>query len=205
MKMLALLVTFTLIPASPFASSLNIINGDFEVGADPGPTSTRLAAGANDITGWTILPAAVEYVGGFWEAASGTRWVELDGAIGEAGGIQQLLATTPGETYTIAFDMAGSTVFGAPFVKMMRVQAAGAEADYAFSVVGRSAQDMGWVTHTFTFTAVSSQTALRFLSINDPAGIGPALDNVREAATVPVSVTTWGAIKALFRGDSRQP
>jgi len=180
------------------AGTLSIVNGDFELGTDPGESFTRFYAGSSDIAGWTIIGTSVDYVGGYWDASSGVRWVELDGDFGEAGGVQQAVATVPGETYAFRFEMAGLPVLGPPYTKTMQVQAGGSVVDYEFSVVGKSADNMGWETHTFAFTAISTTTTIRFISTNDPPGIGPAIDNVRDASTVAAEAASWGAIKALF-------
>jgi len=185
------------------AARLTIVNGDFENGEDPGSTYERLYAGDGGIAGWTIIGISVDYVGGFWQASSGTRWVELDGSAGENGGLQQTLVTVPGEVYTVLFDMAGLPVLGAPYVKTMRVTAAGASQDYQFSVVGKWAEEMGWITHSFSFVASGDETTIRFMSTNEPAGLGPALDNVRDASTVAAESSSWGAIKALFGAPQR--
>lgn len=176
---------------------LPVVNGDFELGADPGDL-TRVAAGAGDITGWTVLPTAVDYIGGYWQASSGQRFVDLDGHFGERGGLAQAVPSVPGTTYIVHFDLAGFPVPGAPYVKTMQVRAAGQVSDYSFSVVGKSAENMGWEHHTFTFTAVAGTTFLEFVSTNDPPGLGPAVDNVNAYPPVPAAGSTWGGIKALY-------
>lgn len=194
-----ILCTAGLVQAQP--QRLPVANGDFEVGVDPGATLTRLLPGQTNITGWTVLPAAVDYVGGYWQASSGSRFVDLDGNFGEAGGIAQLVATVPGQEYVVEFDMAGLPIPGPPDIKRLRVRAAGQSADYEFSVVGRWAEDMGWERNTFTFTATATTALLEFISTTDPPGNGPAVDNINADPPVHVQPTTWGRIKALFAGS----
>jgi choice-of-anchor C domain-containing protein len=185
--------------------SAQVVNGDFEDGVDPGETFTRLPAGQTDITGWTILPISVDYVGGYWQASSGTRFVDLDGNFGEPGGIAQTIPTIPGQEYIVRFDMAGLPIPGPSYLKTMQVRAAGRVEDYEFSVVGRWWGGMGWEPRTFIFTATSTVALLEFISTNALPGDGPTVDNVRVELAVAVETSTWGRIKATFYPTPRQP
>jgi hypothetical protein len=84
----------------------------------------------------------------------------------------------------VQFQMAGNPDAGDPNpatrVKTMRVLAAGQHSDFSFDTNGRTEQDMGWVMHSWSFTADSTTTILEFRSLSpDPnSARGPALDNV---------------------------
>lgn len=62
-------------------------------------------AGQTDIFDWTVGLHSVDYIGDYWEALEGERSVDLNGH--RTGEISQTLATTPGITYQVSFDMSG--------------------------------------------------------------------------------------------------
>jgi choice-of-anchor C domain-containing protein len=160
-----------------------LVNGSFEA-SNPGGPMLNFPAGSTDITGWTVINANVDYMDMAsenpnlrWQAAEGTRSIDLAGSPG-MGGMAQTFATTAGFKYTVTFAMAGN-YSGAPTIKTMQVQAAGQSDTFTFDTTGKSATDMGWECHTWTFTAASSATTLEFL--NATAGgeyFGPVLDDV---------------------------
>ena len=152
-----------------------LANGSFERGADPGQ-SLKLNPGSTAITGWVVTRAPIDYVGTLWQAANGTRSLDLDGA--GAGGIAQTFDTVPGQSYVVTFRLAGNPL-GAPPIKLLGVTAAGQSADFAFSISGRTPTNMGWETKRWMFMAQSNKTTLEFFSLNASGGSwGPALDSV---------------------------
>jgi choice-of-anchor C domain-containing protein len=160
-----------------------ILNGSFEVGPDPGAMITLLG-GSTAITGWEVTRGGIDYEGTFWVASDGDRSLDLDNSPG-FGGIMQTFATNVGQEYLVTFDMAGNPYRGYndPFIKYMRVEAAGQYADFSFDVTGHDYNNMGWETHSYQFTANSSLTTLEFYSLHSFEGgysgyCGPALDNV---------------------------
>jgi choice-of-anchor C domain-containing protein len=170
-----LLALATILSAGQRAEADFIVNGSFEQGTvNPGSTFLTLAAGSTAITGWTVTPQSIDYVGGLWMASDGTRSVDLSG--NAPGGIQQTFATTAGLTYSVLFDLAGNPE-GPPVLKTAEVSAAGKVQDFTFNTAGHSETSMGWTTMDFVFTATSSMTTLSFASLNATA-FGPALDNV---------------------------
>ena len=171
-----------------------ILNGSFENGPDPGAMIT-LPPGSTDIFGWEVTRDEIDYKGTFWDASDGGRSLDLDNSPG-FGGIKQTFATTPGEVYTVTFDMSGNPYWDPqlndPAIKYMRVEAAGRSADFSFTVfAGQWYDNMGWVTHSWQFTANSNSTTLEFYSLHTSppysGWCGPVLDNVSvvpEPATV---------------------
>jgi choice-of-anchor C domain-containing protein len=155
-----------------------ITNGSFEdTSVDPCPSFIELPLGDTSITGWTVVETSIHYVCMTWDASEGQKSLDLDADAGEAGGISQTFSTIPGAQYAVSFDMAGN--WGAPpTIKTMRVSADGQSADFTFDITGRSAHDMGWTRHTWSFVADDSSATLEFRSLTDPSGWGPALDNV---------------------------
>ena len=158
-----------------------LVNGSFEDGPSVADFVNLEAGtvGANDIPGWTVTQENIDYIGTEWVPSDGDRSIDLDGTPG-FGGIAQTFSTVPGQQYQVVFDMAGNPG-GLPAVKRMQVEAAGQSAEFSFDVTGRTLSDMGWIEHSWEFTASDSSTTLEFVSLHTgPANFfGPALDNVR--------------------------
>jgi choice-of-anchor C domain-containing protein len=149
-----------------------IKNRGFESGTDPGDAAV-LAPGSNAIEGWTVIDAAVSYVGRKWEQAEGARSV----ALLCGGGITQTIETEPDQTYEVRFNMAGDPD-ATPSLKTVIV-ALGAETRiFTFDTAGRSRTDMGWAARTHVFKASAKASTLTFRSPKDKCS-APAVDNVR--------------------------
>jgi choice-of-anchor C domain-containing protein len=163
-----------------------LVNGSFDqIAGTPGNYAV-LAGGSTDITGWTVTGVGIDWLDNtYWEASDGLASLDLSGTIFNgsfvyAGGIEQTFATTPGEQYTVSFDLAGNSYFQA--IETVRVSAAGQYQDYSFNTAGHSNGDMGWTGQTFTFTATGGSTTLNFSSLDGPGDyIGPTIDNVHVA------------------------
>jgi choice-of-anchor C domain-containing protein len=174
-----ILALTSVVQAAPFT------NGSFEISpVDPGPFVT-LASGSTAITGWTVSGQGIDYIGTYWQAAEGSRSLDLSAVA--PGGIFQTFDTIIGLVYNVAFSLAGNPVVG-PTVKTLTVSAAGVSNNYNFDITGRSQTDMGWQLRNFVFTAVDTTTTLTFTSTTASNG-GPALDNVSVSA-VP-EPATW--------------
>jgi choice-of-anchor C domain-containing protein len=163
--------------------SANLLqNGSFENGL-PIPAGGWVTADAPDfgatIANWDVTNNSVDYVGTFWQAADGTRSLDMNGSA--AGTISQTFPTAAGSTYLVTFALAGAP----GGVRHLRVSVAGKSEDYSFDAALHSWDDMGWVDKTFRFTAAASTTILQFQSL-DEGYSGPALDNVRVSAVPPV-------------------
>ncbi len=160
------------------ARAAYITNGSFESGTDPGSTFITLGAGSTAITGWTVGGAGIDYIGGYWQAGSGSRSLDLSAV--DAGSISQTLSgLTVGTNYQVSFLMAGN-VDGS--TKTMNVAVDSVSQNYTFDTAGKSYQDMGWAPMTFNFTATSSTPTLTFTSLENSSQ-GPALDDVSVTAT----------------------
>jgi choice-of-anchor C domain-containing protein len=164
-----------------------LTNGSFEDGPEPdamGPGFTPMEAGSSLIPGWTVTKGSVDYIGPYWQHADGRRSIDLNG--NEPGAIAQTFRTKPGKKYRVTFSMAGNNCGGGgePQIKRMVVSAAGRREEFVFDTTGHNYEDMGWVTHTWEFTATAAETTLEFVSTTElPVACGPALDkvSVREA------------------------
>ncbi len=165
----AIIMTFA--GASAWAG---LTNGSFELGTDPGAYMI-LNPGATDITGWTIT-GQIDYIGTYWQASDGGRSLDLSGF--SAGSIQQDVATIPGYTYIVNFDMAGNPD-GPPNLKQLVVEAVGVDSHaFNFDITGWTKSNMGWENKQWSFVANASTTTLKFTSLVNDTGWGPALDNV---------------------------
>ena len=160
-----------------------LVNGSFENGPYPG-CYLPLSPGSTDIVGWVTVIDSIDYIETCWEASEGIRSLDLNGTCG-VGGIEQTIPTVLGETYAVTFDMAANTYSTGSIIKRMRVEAAGQSADFEFDRTGHSPWNMGWETHAWRFTALASETVLRFSSqdVDSPCW-GPALDDVSVARVV---------------------
>jgi len=193
------------------AQAANLLrNGSFEIGRNPGRHFSTLYPGSTAINGWSVTRGSINYLGGYWQAADGNRSIDLDGW--DAGEIAQTFSTKVGQSYLVTFALAGNPE-NLPVVKEMRVAAAGQFADFSFDITGKSFSDMGWLPKSWQFTAVDTETTLKFLSLSksNPRAYGAALDNVSvvpisEAASVPEpsSVASLIAFSALGVGWMRK-
>ena len=157
-------------------------NGSFEIGTDPGGSFLTLPNGdSTDITGWTVIGGDIDYIGGYWQAAQGSRSLDL---IGDqfVGGVQQTFDTIPGATYSVSFEMAGNPA-GGPTIRPLAVTVAGTTNNFTFDITGATLTNMNWTMHQFTFVATGTAETIQFVSdlTGDPAGCcyGAALDNVQ--------------------------
>jgi choice-of-anchor C domain-containing protein len=161
-------------PRVVFGQNL-LVNGSFEEGPDlmDNPLLT-LPKGSTDIKGWEVTRGDIDFIGAYWQAAEGKRSLDMNGLV--KGGIAQTFKTVKGRRYRVTFSLAGNPDLGGGERKLV-VSAAGKSAEYSFDATGKGAQAMGWVTKTWEFIAVASQTTLEFYSLTEGA-CGPALDNV---------------------------
>jgi len=168
-----------------------IVNGSFENGTNPGSGFLTLGAGDNtSITGWTVGSGSVDYIGGYWQASSGGRSIDLSG--NGAGSLSQTFATVAGQNYRVTFDLAGNP--DSAGVKTLTVSAAANSQVFNFDSTGKSRPAMGWTGQTFFFTATGSSTTLTFTS-NTNSAFGPALDNVVvDPVPEPLSLVVFGGL-----------
>jgi choice-of-anchor C domain-containing protein len=173
--------------ASP-AAAAPFTNGSFELGlANPGGGWFTLGSGSPVITGWEIFDGTIDYIGTYWQAADGSRSVDLNGNDGSAG-IRQTFDTIDGATYRVRFALAGNPD-GAPITKSVQVTSGGASQLFTFTIPpGTSHADMGWIYHSLLFTATADSTTLSFLSTTAGVFFGPAIDDVSVTA-VPEPAT----------------
>jgi choice-of-anchor C domain-containing protein len=167
---------------------VDVSNGSFESGTFSTAEFDVLAPGSTALTGWTIESGTIDWIGSHWQAADGSRSIDLSG--NGPGAISQTFATTIGNTYTVTFALSGNPG-GVPSEKSLTVQATGADVEtyrYNIAAAANTVTDMRWVTETYTFVATASSTVLTFTST--VSGLfGPALDDVEVTETVAPTPT----------------
>ena len=196
------------------AQAVSIINGSFESGTDPGSFTTLTATDSTSIPGWTVSSGDIDYIGSYWQAADGSRSLDMNGF--QPGSITQLLTNlTVGQQYRISFDLAGNPD-GGPNDKTLLVVAGAGPNFFNFNIAGHDHDHMGWVTESFLFTASNTDELLVFASTVTTGGggqfdqaFGPALDNVSITATplpaaLPLFAGGLGALGLLARRKKRK-
>ncbi len=189
MKKLLISLMFLFIFASAAEANL-LTNGSFESGTAPGSYTTLNSVDNSTITGWTVDGGSIDYIGSYWQAADGTRSIDLCG--NNAGSITQTFATAPGQEYKVDFSMAGNPDGGSPTKNLAAVvKSDGNTAAYfEFNTTGKTELDMGWLTKSFAFTANGASSTLTFYGLNFGSPYGAALDNVSVSA-VPIPAALY--------------
>jgi choice-of-anchor C domain-containing protein len=175
-------------------ANTTIKNGSFEIGPTVNGDFTEVGNGSTAIQDWTVL-GGIDYIKTYYKASIGSYSLDLD-ASPSWGGVQQTLSTTPNQQYKVTFALSGNFVYN--YQKLLQVSAGNTTNIYTVSMpLDWSRDNMGWVDKTFIFTASSSSTDLKFLSIkngqSDNGYCGPALDNVRiSSVPLPPTVLLFG-------------
>jgi choice-of-anchor C domain-containing protein len=174
-----------------------ISNGSFEPPEVPLLPFFRFAG--ESFGGWQVLSGSVDVDiadVSIYQAADGVQFLDLSGAVGDAGIIEQSVPVTNGRHYNFRFAMAGSPNGGPP-IKQMRVLCDGVLLGTpAFDTTGRSATNMGYIYTNYPVTAVSNLMRIRFESITS-SGYGMVIDAVSltEEPTAPVILSN------IHKGD----
>jgi len=196
MKLRLLFAATILIAGAITSSAAPFTNGSFENGTDPGVFS-NLPSGSTAITGWVVGGAGgVDYIGTYWQAADGTRSLDLDGT--SAGSVSQTFDTVINMPYLVTFSLAGNPA-GAPSIKTLTVSAGATTTPYSFNTAGATTSNMNWTPETFSFIATGASTTLTFASTTD-GSFGPALDNVGVSVAMPEPGTSAMLISGLVLG-----
>lgn len=156
-----------------------ITNGSFELGAfvNQGNDTMSLAAGSNVITGWTVVTDTTAWIGPTnpfnLTASDGNFFLDLTNYQAGApfAGMSQTIATTPGATYLLLFDLGSSSQWGLP--DSLTASAAGTSQTFVSPTTGTNI----WTPESMQFVASSATTTVLLQGASGINYIG--LDNVR--------------------------
>lgn len=178
------------------AAHANLLtNGSFEAGGfvNQGSDTMSLPAGSTVITGWTVITDTTAWIGPTnpfgLTASDGSFFLDLSNYQAGApfAGVMQTIATTPGSTYALTFDLGGSTFWGRP--DSLTASAAGTSATFTTPSTGTNND---WYHETLLFVATAASTTVQLQGLAGFNYIG--LDNVSvdfvSAAPVP-EPGTW--------------
>lgn len=179
------------LPMSAFAGA-SIVNGSFEGTTSVG-SFKPLGTGSTAIDGWTVASGSVDWIGTYWTAFDGERSIDLNGS--GPGALSQVLATDPGASYEVTFELAGNGWCG-DSGKILNVSVdGGSSSSYSFDTSATTRSNMGWSQQSYQFTATGTSSLLLFAS-GTSGGCGPALDLV--------TITELTAPAALTVGDCKR-
>jgi hypothetical protein len=170
-----------------------VVNGDFEI-----PKVTDYyhytCYSANQIKGWTMewvsqdkdgsacvelqrneegVPPLKEWAVGYWKAAKGYQWAELDSDTPVR--IYQDLPTIPGRVYNLSFAFSPRP---AEADNRLEVKWGNSTID-VLSADGSNKTNTDWRYYTYNVTAVAGATRLEFADLSNPDGLGTFIDDVK--------------------------
>jgi hypothetical protein len=140
-----------------------LVNGSFESGAfvNQGSVTMSLAAGSTVISGWTVVTDTTAWIGAGnpWglTASDGSFFLDLTNYQSGApfAGLSQTIATTPGATYSLTFELGSSSFWGRP--SAIVANAGGTSATFSSGTTGGNND---WSQETMQFVATSASTVV---------------------------------------------
>jgi hypothetical protein len=187
----------TLVLCAAGAHANLLVNGSFESGTfnPPSAATMSLAPGSTAISGWTVVNDVAAWIGtgNPWglSANDGARFLDLtDYSTGAPfGGVAQAIATLPGASYRLSFDLGSSTFWGRP--DAITASAAGQSATFTSPGTGTNND---WQHVSMLFTASSNSTTVQLLGVAGHQYIG--LDNAAvDLVSTPVpEPQTWASM-----------
>jgi hypothetical protein len=187
---------------APIASHANmLVNGSFESGGfvNQGNNTMSLAAGSTVINGWTIVTDTAAWIGASdpfgLGASDGNFFLDLTNYQAGApfAGVSQVIATTPGATYALSFDLGGSNRWGRP--DAITASAAGTSATFTTPLTGTNND---WQHVSMQFIASSSSTTVLLQGVTGANYIG--LDNASVDFVSGPAVPEPGTLALLSLG-----
>jgi hypothetical protein len=212
-KLLFVAVAITALSATAAGAGPLVNNGDFANVGNVWTNNTGL--GSDDIqTGGGVAPPGWTVVNNneFWFSSTndysgltsspGNASVYAIDLTGQAnskpyGGLEQTIATTPGDKYVMTFDLGSSLMWNDATTGQAALTASAAGSSKLFTLAPSS--DDTWVTETLDFTAIGSSTTIEFLADSDFTSRYTGLDNVSVLSAVP-EPATWATMLLGFVG-----
>jgi hypothetical protein len=188
--------------AAPAASAA-LVNGSFENGGfvDEGNDTMSPPVASTVITGWTVVTDTIAWIGpknpfGL-TASDGDYFLDLTNYQPGApfGGVTQSVATTPGATYRLSFDLGSGSFWGLP--SAITASAAGASQTFTSTLTGLN----NWEAHSLDFVATGPSTLITLQGVTGFNYIG--LDHVALTFVSGPGVpepATWTMMIAGFAG-----
>jgi hypothetical protein len=183
--------------AVPAQAAANLfVNGSFET---PTVSYQELGGGSTVITGWTTVLSGVEHfnapANGVGAAADGVMVVDLANfTFLTGGGLEQAVATTPGQSYDISFAAGNSLSSGRTGTGIVKVTIDGSSTQ-SFATAVASSPAMAWAVRSFSFVATGNSTVIRFWNDQNPNLYFADIDAVSVAASVP-EAQSWAMLAA---------
>ena len=178
MCLLALFLCLVL-PVAAAPSQL-LINGSFE-DPQPGGSYEYHPGGSNAIQGWTTILTGVEkfapnvvFVGS--AARDGVYILDLNTDFGVGGGLEQTIATNPGQTYELFFSIGTFFSRGRNGTANINVVINGTSYPQTFVSL---TPDMTWEDRSIVFVATSTLTTISFQNYDVPNSTFSLLDAVQ--------------------------
>lgn len=195
-RVLSAVAVFAAVPALGAV----ITNGSFELP----DTGFQTVLAGQTFGSWTCTgPSDIEFVDttasplfapSFYD---GDYWVDLTG-VGAPSGIQQTIATTPGQAYRVDFAMSGNPFSGGQVMVLNVLWNGSLVGTFSHDTTGRNQFNMGWTVYTVDVLGTGSDV-LTFQGITGGAAAGVALDDVGiSEIPSPASALTLIAGAAIF-------
>ncbi len=184
-----------------------LTNGSFEDTTnfvDQGNDTMSLSVGSTLMPGWTVAGSHdLAWIGPTnpfgLTASDGNYFLDLTGYIsgGPFSGVTQTIATHPGATYSLTFDLGSDPTYG---VQDGVSVSAGSVSGTVFNSTNDGTQHNLWRSESLSFTATGSSTVISLIGDSGDNYIG--LDNVsvvQTSAGTP-EPSTWAMMLAGFAG-----
>ncbi len=194
-----------------------LVNGSFESGAfvNQGSVTMQVAAGSTLITGWTVVTDTTAWIGAGnpWGLAASDGSFFLDLTNYQSGapfaGLSQTIATTPGATYSLTFELGSSNFWGRPSAVV--ASAGGTSATFSSGTTGGNND---WAQETMQFVATSASTVVvlqgtagaNYIGLDNAAvefvsgpGVPPPVTAIPEPGTWALMLAGVAVLGALMR------
>lgn len=206
-------LALTALATGASASTINVVNGNFEQTTATGSTEFGSRYAGDVVTGWTstgynwlVLPGTVDSSGvatefgggrklwgpgdgsnnGLTASPAGGNYIAMDGAYAQGPLSQTLNGLTVGAATTVSFWFAGAQQYGYDGATTEQFEVSlGGQNLYTPVLNDTNHGFTGWTYQSLTFTPTSTSQVLSFLAIGTPGGEPPfsLLDGVSVSDT----------------------
>ena len=188
---------------APAGHAALLTNGSFEDTTNfvdnTGQDTMTLPVGSTAMPGWTVAGGeGLAWIGPTnpfsLTASAGSYFLDLTGYNpgGSFSGVIQTIATSPGSTYRLTFDLGSSTLYGTP--DGILATAGATSQSFTSTLTGTN----NWETETLDFVATGGSTSISLIGNSGDNYIG--LDNVDVALVSGPAVPEPASIALLGAG-----